>query len=67
MCRAHGLFEHCLPQDRDLRDGEKRSFIGLLKRYHGMRFRGGITFQLQGHGHARRYLATREVVLAMPT
>jgi len=62
VCRAHGLFEHCLPLDRELRDGEKRSFSALLKRYHGIRFRGGISFQLQGHGHARRYLATREVV-----
>ncbi|NBV23918.1 MAG: hypothetical protein EBS05_18620 [Proteobacteria bacterium] len=62
VCRANGLFEHCLPLDRDLRDGEKRCFSALLKRYHGMRFRGGITWQLQGHGHARRYLATREAV-----
>lgn len=65
VCRAHGLFEHCLPLDRDLGEGERRVFSALLKRYDGMRFRGGITFQLQGHGHARRYLATREVV-AMP-
>jgi len=64
VCRAHGLFEHCLPLERELRDGEKRSFSALLKRYHGMRFRGGITFQLQGHGHARRYLATRETTTA---
>ena len=59
---ANGLFEDRIPLGRELRDGEKRSFSALLKRYHGMRFRGAITFQLQGHGHARRYLATREVV-----
>lgn len=64
ICRTHGLFEHCLPMDRDLRDGEKRSFSALLKRHNHLQFRGGITFQLQGQGHARRYLATRLAAVA---
>ena len=60
VCVANGLFEDHIPVGRELRDGERRSFSALLKRYRAMRFRGGITFQIQGHGHARRYLATRE-------
>lgn len=64
ICRTNGLFEHCLPMDRELRDGEKRSFSALLKRHKLLHFRGGVTFQLQGQGHARRYLATRLATVA---
>ena len=57
VCQTDGWFEDLVSPDRDLRDGERRKFSALLKRHDGMRFRGDITFVLQGRGHARRYLA----------